>query len=69
MVLDGRAVGLWRRAIGREAVTIQLAPFGRISGRDSERFQQAAERYAAFLGMRAEIIYAAPGEVRRQRRQ
>jgi hypothetical protein len=69
MVLDGRAVGLWRRAIGREAVTIQLAPFGKISGRDRERFQQAAERYAAFLGMPAVITRAAAAEVRRQRRQ
>jgi hypothetical protein len=69
MVLDGRAVGLWRRAIGREAVTIQLAPFGKISGRERECFQQAAERYAAFLGMPAEITQAAAAEVRRQRRQ
>jgi DNA glycosylase AlkZ-like len=69
MVLDGRVVGLWRRAIGREAVIIQLAPFGKISGRDRERFQQAAERYAAFLGMPAEITKAAAAEVRRQRRQ
>jgi hypothetical protein len=69
MVLDGRAVGLWRRTIGGEAVTIQLAPFGKISGRDRERFQQAAERYAAFLGVPAEITHAAAAEVRRQRRQ
>jgi hypothetical protein len=69
MVLDGRAVGLWRRTIGREAVTIQLAPFGKISGRDRERFQQAAQRYAAFLGIPAEITQATAAEVRRQRRQ
>ena len=69
MVLDGRVVGLWRRAIGREAVTIQLAPFGKISGRERERFQRAAERYASFLGMPAEITQAAAAEVRRQRRQ
>jgi hypothetical protein len=50
-------------------VTIQLAPFGKISGRDRERFQQAAERYTAFLGMPAEITQAAAAEVRRQRRQ
>jgi hypothetical protein len=69
MVLDGRAVGLWRRATSGEAVKIELAPFGKISKRDRERFHRAAERYAEFLGMPAEITQAAAGEVRRQRRQ
>lgn len=69
MVLDGRAVGLWRRSIGRETVKIELAPFGRIGTRDRERFRQAAERYAEFLGMPAEITQAAAAGVRRQRRQ
>jgi hypothetical protein len=69
MVLDGRAVGLWRWAVGGEAVSIKLAPFGKISKRDRERFHEAAERYAAFLGMRAEISQATAAEVRRQGRQ
>jgi len=69
MVLDGRAVGLWRWAAGREAVSIKLAPFGKISKRDRERFHEAAERYGAFLGMPAEITQAAAAEVRLQRRQ
>ena len=69
MVLDGRAVGLWRWAVGGEAVSIKLAPFGKISKRDRERFHEAAERFAAFLGMRAEITQAAAAEVRRQGRQ
>jgi hypothetical protein len=69
MVLDGRAVGLWRRAATGEAVRIELAPFGKIAKRDRERFRQAAQRYAEFLGLPAEIAYAAVGEPRRQRRQ
>jgi hypothetical protein len=67
MVLDGRAVGLWRRVISGDAVRIQLAPFGSLPGRDRERFRQAAERYAGFLGLPAEITEAAPAEVRRRR--
>jgi hypothetical protein len=49
-------------------VSIKLAPFGKISKRDRERFHEAAERYAAFLGMRAEISQATAAEVRRQGR-
>jgi hypothetical protein len=40
---------------------------GRFPGRDRERFRQAAERYAEFLGMPAETTEAAPADVRRQR--
>jgi hypothetical protein len=69
MVLDGRAAGLWKRSIARETVKISFAPFGKVSGRDRERFRQAAERYAEFLGMPAEITQATASEVRRQRRQ
>jgi hypothetical protein len=69
MVLDGVAVGLWKRSLGGGTVTIQLAPFGTISTRDRERFQHAAERYAEFLGLPAAITQAPADQVRRQRWQ
>jgi hypothetical protein len=69
MVLDGLAVGLWKRSLGGGAATIQLAPFGTISTRDRERFWQAAERYAEFLGLPATITQASADQVRRQRWQ
>jgi Winged helix DNA-binding domain len=69
MVRDGLAVGLWRRTLGRAAVTIQLAPFGKISARDRERFWRAAERYAEFLGLPATITQAPADQVRRLRWQ
>jgi hypothetical protein len=50
-------------------VTIQLAPFEAISSRDRERFWQAAERYAEFLGLPAAITQAPAGQVRRLRWQ
>ncbi len=69
MVLDGLAVGLWKRSLGRGTVAIQLASFGTISTRDRERFWQQAERYAEFLGLPATITQAPADQVRRLRWQ
>jgi hypothetical protein len=69
MVLDGLAVGLWKRSLGGGTVTIQLAPFGTISTRDRERFWRAAERCAEFLGLPATIAQAPADQVRRLRWQ
>jgi len=69
MVLGGHAVGLWRRVIARGRVRLTLAPFRRLSAGDRDRFAAAAERYAAFLGLPAEIGGAEAAQVRRQRRQ
>jgi Winged helix DNA-binding domain len=51
MLLDGRPVGLWKRKAARDRVEISLAPFGRLSARDRRRLDEAAGRYAAFLGL------------------
>jgi hypothetical protein len=67
MVLDGLAVGLWKRSLGGGTVTVQLAPFGTMPARDRERFRRAAERYAEFLGLAAAITQAPAGQVRRLR--
>jgi Winged helix DNA-binding domain len=64
MVLDGLAVGLWKRAVSGETVKIELAPFGKISARDRERFGHVAERYAEFLGLPAAITQASPDGLR-----
>jgi Winged helix DNA-binding domain len=69
MVLNGVAVGLWKRSLGRGTVAIQLAPFETISARDRERFRREAERYAEFLGLPATITHAPAGQVRRLRWQ
>lgn len=68
MLLDGRAAGLWRRVVGSKSVQISLAPYGRLGRPDRSRLEAAAERYAAFLGLPAEISWAAvPDDVRRMR--
>jgi hypothetical protein len=58
MVLDGRVAGRWRRTTTGEIVKIDLAPSGKIPERDRERLHRAAQRYAGFLGLPAEITDA-----------
>ena len=67
MLLDGRAAGLWKRVVGPKSVRISLAPAGRLSRPDRGRLAAAAERYAAFLGLPAEVGWADPDDVRRMR--
>jgi hypothetical protein len=67
MLLDGRAVGLWRARAGARTVRIELGPFGRLPAADRARMHQAADRYAAFVGLQAEIIPAAAADLSRQR--
>jgi hypothetical protein len=67
MLLDGRAAGLWKRVVGSKSVQISLAPFGRLGRPDRSRLAAAAERYAAFLGLPAEVSWAEPDGVRRMR--
>jgi hypothetical protein len=69
MLLDGRPVGLWKRKAAGDRVEISLAPFGSLPARDRRRLDEAAERYAAFLGLPPVITLAAPSDTRRQRRQ
>ena len=67
MLLDGRAAGLWKRVVGPKSVRISLAPAGRLGRPDRGRLAAAAERYAAFLGLPAEVGWAGPDDVRRMR--
>ena len=67
MLLDGRAAGLWRARAGARTMRIELGPFGRLAAADRVRLEQAAERYAAFAGLPAEIVQATAGELSRQR--
>lgn len=67
MLLDGRAAGLWKRVVGAKSVQISLAPYGRLGRPDRSRLAAAAERYAAFLGLPAEVSWADLDDVRRMR--
>jgi DNA glycosylase AlkZ-like len=67
MLLDGRAAGLWKRVVNAKSVQISLASYGRLGRPDRSRLVAAAERYAGFLGLPAEISWADPDDVRRMR--
>jgi hypothetical protein len=67
MLLDGRAAGLWKRVVGGKSVQISLAPYSRLGQLDRSRLAAAAQRYAAFLGLPAEVSWADPDDVRRMR--
>jgi hypothetical protein len=52
IVVGGRVAGTWRRTFDRRgAVTIALAPFAPPDSRTRAAIDEAAERYAAFLGL------------------
>ncbi len=67
MLLDGRAAGLWKRLVSPRSVQISLAPYGRLGRPDRSRLTAAAERYAEFLSLPAEISWADPDDARRMR--
>ncbi len=55
ILIGGRVAGTWRRTLGKEAVTLELAPFDLLSRAGAAAVRAAAERYAAFLGLRLEM--------------
>lgn len=54
MVLDGRIVGTWKRALKKKTVNFEYAPFGKLKKADLAAFDQAAQRYGEFLGLMVE---------------
>lgn len=51
VVIDGRIVGLWKRAVKKRAVEISLAPFTHFTDAEVEAIRAAAMRYGEFLGL------------------
>jgi hypothetical protein len=58
IVVDGRIVGTWKRALRKDAVVVTLAPFTRLKRAEREAIEAATERYAAFLGLPAAVSYS-----------
>lgn len=55
VLLDGKVVGLWRRTLRpRDSVCVELDLFRSPPRGTRDAFEQAARRYAAFLGRRLE---------------
>jgi hypothetical protein len=58
IVVGGRVVGVWRRTFERRGtVTIALTPFAPLATRARADVAEAAERYAAFLGLGPAIVW------------
>jgi hypothetical protein len=55
IVLDGRVIGTWKRAIKKDTVTISLAPFQPLSQKTLEQVGVVARRYGEFLGLSATV--------------
>ncbi|NOT99365.1 MAG: winged helix DNA-binding domain-containing protein [Sideroxydans sp.] len=51
MVIDGRVVGTWKRAIKKNSVVITVDPFAKLNKPALSAFKQAAYRYAMFMGL------------------
>jgi hypothetical protein len=55
IVLDGRIVGTWRRALKTARVVVSLEPFHRLEGGQRAAVHAAAQRYAEFHSLALEI--------------
>lgn len=51
MVINGRVVGTWKRTIGNSSVEIIAQPFTPLKKAERLAFDEAAERYAAFMSL------------------
>jgi hypothetical protein len=60
LCVEGRFGGFWRRTIGSRAVRVELLPYRRLSRAHRHAAHEAAERYAAFLGLPLTLTERAP---------
>ncbi len=51
IVVGGEVVGTWSRTIGPKHVAIELSPWRKLTAREREVVDEAADRYAAFLAL------------------
>lgn len=51
LVFKEAIIGMWKRTISKQAVTVELRPFRPITASEQEAFVAAAQRFGAFLNM------------------
>ncbi len=54
VIADGHVVGLWKRTLRRDGVTVAVTPFEALDAH-RDALTEAVERYGRFLGLRAEL--------------
>ncbi|WP_438022430.1 winged helix DNA-binding domain-containing protein [Sorangium sp. So ce233] len=59
IVIDGRVAGVWRRALARRRVAIEVTPFEPLSKKEQQAVADAAQRYGEFLGLEVELTLGA----------
>ena len=52
LLVDGHVVGVWRRTLRADTVRVELSPFEDLGSDVRKALDEAAARYAAFLGLR-----------------
>ena len=55
VVSSGKVVGTWRRAVGKNAVTVTAALFESLTAREESAFAREAARFGDFLGMPTQV--------------
>ena len=58
VIVGGRAVGGWKKKATAERVVITVTPFGLPGRSETRAVEGAADRYAAFLGLDFDLIWA-----------
>lgn len=58
VVVDGQIVGIWKREFKKNLVAIEISLFNPLTKADQKRITVAADRYARFLGLPADISFA-----------
>lgn len=53
IVIDGRVAGTWKRSIRKTTIEISATPFATLTRAERNAFAEAAESYAAFMGLPA----------------
>lgn len=53
LIVDGRLAGGWSRRIAANSVTIDVAPYKKLTAPQTRALANAAEQYGEFLGLRA----------------
>jgi hypothetical protein len=48
IVIDGRTVGSWKRAVAKRAVTVEATLFAELSAGDRAALEAAVERFGRF---------------------
>jgi hypothetical protein len=51
LIMNGRVVGTWRRALSKKAVVLTMEPFVSLKKLEKKAFITAAERYGGFIGL------------------